>query len=186
MNTRASVRECPPKTQALFLVGFMGAGKSSVGQILGQRLGWAFEDLDEPIQQREGRSIEQIFSESGEAFFRHLENQTLRQVIAELGSVPRVVALGGGAFVQPENIALLKNSGIPTVFLDGPVDELFERCREQGRSRPLRSDLRLFRELYEARRENYLTASLHVDTSGKDVETVAADVIQALGQRKYL
>ena len=64
MNTRAPVRECAPNTQALFLVGFMGAGKSSVGLILGQRLGWAFEDLDERIQQREGRSIEQIFEES--------------------------------------------------------------------------------------------------------------------------
>jgi shikimate kinase len=181
MNTRASVRECASNTQALFLVGFMGAGKSSVGQILGQQLGWAFEDLDERIQQREDRSIEQIFDESGELYFRRVEHETLREVIAELGNTPRVVALGGGAFAQPENIGLLQKAAVPTVFLDGSVDELFQRCQEQGRLRPLRSDLELFRRLYEARRGHYLTASLRIDTSGKDVQAVASEVAEALG-----
>jgi len=181
MNTRASVPESAPKAQALFLVGFMGAGKSSVGQILGKRLGWMFEDLDERIQKNEGRSIEEIFAESGELFFRHVEHAALRQVIAELGATPRVVALGGGAFAQPGNIALLEKAAVPTVFLDGPVDELFLRCQEQGRPRPLRSDLELFRKLYEARRGHYMTASVRVDTSGKSVETVVDEVAKAIG-----
>jgi shikimate kinase len=181
MNTRAFVRECAPKTQALFLVGFMGAGKSSVGELLGQRLGWPFEDLDLRIQQRDGRSIEQIFAESGEAFFRRIEHEALRKVVDELGSNPRVIALGGGAFAQPENIQLLKSAGAPTVFLDGSVDELFRRCQDQGRPRPLRSDLDLFRKLYDARRGHYMSASLRVDTSGKDVAAVASEVAEALG-----
>ena len=181
MNTRASVPEGALKAQALFLVGFMGAGKSSVGQILGKRLGWMFEDLDERIQKNEGPSIEQIFAESGELFFRHAEHAALCQVIAELGAAPRVVALGGGAFAQAENIALLEKAALPTVFLDGPVDELFLRCQEQGRARPLRSDLELFRKLYEARRRHYMTASIRVDTSGKSVEKVVDDVAEALG-----
>src|ERR1043166_4912295 len=100
MNSRASVRECTPKTQALFLVGFMGAGKSSVAELLGQRLGWPFEDLDVRIQQRDGRSIEQIFAESGEQYFRRIEHEALRAVVDELGTNPRVIALGGGAFAQ--------------------------------------------------------------------------------------
>jgi len=181
MNTRVSVPECAQKVRALVLVGFMGAGKSSVGEILGRRLGWAFEDLDERIQQREGRSIEQIFAESGELFFRRVEHAALQESIAELGTNPRVVALGGGAFAQPENIALLEKAAVPTVFLDGSVDELFRRCTEQGRPRPLQSDLELFRNLYATRRERYMTASLRVDTSGKDVETVATEVAVALG-----
>jgi shikimate kinase len=181
MNSRASVSECVPKANALVLVGFMGAGKSSVGELLGQRLGWAFEDLDERIQQREGRSIEQIFAESGESYFRRAEYNALRELVAELGNVPRVMALGGGAFAQPENIGLLKQAAVPTVFLDGPVDELFQRCQEQGRPRPLRSDLELFRKLYADRRGHYMTASLRVDTSGKDVNTVASEVAEALG-----
>ncbi|HEY6182431.1 MAG TPA: shikimate kinase [Terriglobales bacterium] len=181
MNTRASVRECAPKTQALFLVGFMGAGKSSVGELLGQRLGWPFEDLDMRIQQRDGRSIEQIFAESGEPFFRRVEHEALREVVSELGGKPRVIALGGGAFAQPENIQLLKRAGVATVFLDGSVDELFRRCQDQGRPRPLRSDLELFRKLYDARREHYLGASLRVDTSAKTIEAVAIEVVDALG-----
>ncbi len=181
MNSRASVHECAPKTQALFLVGFMGAGKSSVGELLGQRLGWPFEDLDLRIQQRDGRSIEQIFAESGESYFRRVEHEALREVVEELGSAPRVVALGGGAFAQPENIQLLKSAGVSTVFLDGSVDELFERCQEQGRSRPLRSDIELFRKLYDARRNHYMSASIRVDTSGKNVARVASEVVEALG-----
>src|ERR1043166_8901466 len=108
MNSRASVHECAPKTQALFLVGFMGAGKSSVGELLGQRLGWPFEDLDIRIQQRDGRSIEQIFAESGEPYFRRVEHMVLCEVVEELGTAPKVIALGGGAFAQPENIEILK------------------------------------------------------------------------------
>jgi len=181
MNTRASVRVSAPKPQALFLVGFMGAGKSSVGELLGRRLGWAFEDLDERIQQRDGRSIEQIFADSGEAYFRHIEHEALREVVDELGTNPRVIALGGGAFAQPENIQLLKSAGLATVFLDGAVEELFRRCQDQGRPRPLRSDLELFRKLYDARREHYLSASLRVDTSAKTVEAVADELVEALG-----
>lgn len=181
MNSRASVRECVPKANALVLVGFMGAGKSSVGEILGRRLGWTFEDLDVRIQQREGRSIEQIFAESGEPYFRRAEHEALRAMVAELGTEPRVVALGGGTFAQPENIEFLKNAAVPTVFLDGEVDELFQRCQEQGRPRPLRSDLELFRKLYADRRKHYMTASLRVDTSGKHVDAVANEVAEALG-----
>lgn len=181
MNSRASVRECAPKTQALFLVGFMGAGKSSVGELLGRRLGWPFEDLDIRIQQRDGRSIEQIFAESGESYFRRIEHEALREIVSELGAKPRVIALGGGAFAQPENIQLLKSAGVATVFLDGPVDELFRRCQDEGRPRPLRSDLDLFRKLYDARREHYLGASLRVDTSAKTIEAVAGEVVEALG-----
>src|SRR5579862_7206074 len=93
--------------RAVVLVGFMGAGKSSVGAALSRRLGWPFEDLDERIQAREQRSIEQIFRESGEAEFRRLEHQALRSLVGELDSA-KVVALGGGAFAQAINASLLE------------------------------------------------------------------------------
>ena len=175
------MREPAPKTRALFLVGFMGAGKSSVGRILGHKLGWSFEDLDERIQRRDGRSIEQIFSESGEQFFRRVEHEALREVVSELGNNPRVVALGGGAFAQPGNISLLEESRVVTVFLDGAVDELFQRCLQEQRERPLLKDLELFRKLYEDRRSHYMMASLRIDTAGRDVESVASEVEKALG-----
>jgi len=174
----------PPEARSswlIVLVGFMGAGKTSVGKILGQRLGWAFEDLDDRIQAREGRSIEQIFQESGEAEFRRLETAALRDLVAELGCASRVVALGGGAFVQPENARLLEQSGAHVVFLDGSADELFRRCQQEQKSRPLRRDARQFRELYDQRRPFYLTAALRVDTDGKDPDTVAGEVTCSLG-----
>jgi shikimate kinase len=167
--------------QTVFLVGFMGAGKSSVGRALSLRLGWGFEDLDDRIQVREARSIAQIFSESGEVGFRRAETEALRELISELGSSSRVVGLGGGAFVQGENAALLSQTGAPIVFLDAPVDELFRRCLQEQVQRPLRQDREKFHELYEARRPLYMTGTVLVETSGRSVEAVADEVIRLLG-----
>ena len=80
----------------------MGAGKTSVGKALSQDLGWPFEDLDDRLESREGRTVEQIFRESGEQAFRRAETAALRELLDELGPAPKIVALGGGAFVQRE------------------------------------------------------------------------------------
>jgi shikimate kinase len=167
--------------RAVFLVGFMGAGKTSVGRVLSRKLGWLFEDLDDRIQTREQRSIEQIFQQSGEAVFRSMEQAALHSLIGELSvSPPRIVALGGGAFAHAGNAALLEEAGFFAIFLDAPVEELFRRCQEQGLQRPLRRDLERFRQLYETRRPCYLKAALRIETGGKDVERVAAEVISCL------
>jgi shikimate kinase len=167
-----------PRT--VFLVGFMGAGKTSVGAALGRKLGWPFEDLDDRIEAQERRSIEDIFQKSGELAFREKEHAALRSLIRELGTSPRVVAVGGGAFAQANNAALLDEAGFPVIFLDAPAEELFRRCQEQKLSRPLRSNLEEFRRLYEARRPCYLKAAVRIETSGKDVEKVAAEAIESL------
>jgi shikimate kinase len=175
----SAAERAPVRT--VFLVGFMGAGKSSVGRALSLRLGWGFEDLDDRIQARAARSIGQIFRESGEAGFRRAEADALHELIGELGSSPRVVGLGGGAFVQSENAALLAQTQAPIVFLDAPVDELFRRCQQEDLERPLRQDQKRFRELYEARRAHYLTGTLRIETAGKSVDAVAAEVACLLG-----
>jgi shikimate kinase len=161
----------------------MGAGKSSVGAALSRHLGWPFEDLDQRIQAREQRSIEQIFRQSGEGAFRQLEHAALRSLVGEVGASARVVALGGGAFTQPNNAELLEEAGWSTVFLDAPVDELFRRCQQQQLERPLRGDVKEFHRLYEDRRPCYLKAGIRIETSGKDVEEVAAEAIVRLGLR---
>ena len=166
--------------RTVFLVGFMGAGKSSVGRALSLCLGWGFEDLDDRIQAREGRSIGQIFRESGEAGFRRAETAALRELVGELGSHPRVVGLGGGAFVQTENAALLAQTQAPLVFLDAPVEELFRRCGQEKVERPLQQDWERFRQLYEARRPHYMTGTVLVETAGKSVDAVAAEVARLL------
>jgi len=165
----------------VFLVGFMGAGKTSVGRALGQRLGWSFEDLDDRIQQREGRSIPEIFQVSGEVEFRRMETAALRELLAEASTKPRIVALGGGAFAQQENVDQIQQAAATVVFLDGPAEELFRRCEQEQCERPLQRELKQFRELYDQRRPVYLKATRRVDTQGKDVEKVVAEVACCLG-----
>jgi len=167
----------------------MGAGKSSVGRALGQRLNWVFEDLDDRIEAREGRTVAEIFRDSGESEFRRAEHAALEHVLRELrGGGARIIALGGGAFVQKENAALLKRSGVPTVFLDAPVEELWQRCctqaRETGAERPLLRSQEQFRELYETRSRSYSKASLKIQTSARAVETIAAEIANTLGLGK--
>jgi len=170
-----------PEIRAVFLVGFMGAGKTSVGRALSRRLGWDFEDLDDRIQAREQRTIDEIFERSGEAYFRRAEHEALRELIVGLSSSPRVIALGGGAFAQAHNARLLAEGGFLTIFLDAPIEELFRRCQQEPVERPLRRDLQQFRELNEQRRPSYLKAALRIETSGKDIEMVAAEAARCLG-----
>lgn len=166
----------------VFLVGFMGAGKSSVGRALSHQLGWRFEDLDERIEEREGRKIGQIFREQGEAHFRRLEQSALLELLTAMeDSPPAVVALGGGTFVRPEPASLIRATGAPTIFLDVPCDELWQRCLGEDGERPLAGDEHQFRQLYEARLPLYLGATLRVENSGKSVEEVAGEIWNALG-----
>jgi shikimate kinase len=174
---------------ALFLVGFMGAGKTSVGRALAGRLNWTFEDLDERIERREQRTVSEIFRDSGEPEFRRAEHAALQSVLEEIRSgAVKIVALGGGAFVQEQNSALLRASGVPTVFLDAPVEELWQRCctqaNEAGTERPLLRSIDEFRQLYEARRPGYLRASLGVQTGHRTLDEIASEIAEALALKK--
>ena len=179
------------KLRAVVLIGFMGAGKSSVGRALGQHLGWTFDDLDEWIERRERRTIAEVFRESGEAEFRRAEHAALKELLDELrAGAGKVVALGGGAFAQKRNARLIEAAGVPTVFLDASEEELWRRCRQQaerqGIERPLLGSRESFRELYESRRSHYMRAFFKQDTGGKSVEQIAAEVVRALGLDRSL
>jgi shikimate kinase len=173
------------KARAVVLIGFMGAGKSSVGRALGEQLGWPFEDLDERIERREKRTVPEIFRESGESGFRRAEHAALAELLDELrAGAARIVALGGGAFAQKNNARMIEDTDIPTLFLDANVEELWRRCEhqtgQQGVERPLAKSLETFRELYNARKPHYLKASVRHETGGKTVEEIAAEVIHSL------
>lgn len=171
----------------IVLVGFMGAGKTTVGRDLAKRLQCHFLDLDDEIVESSRRSIPEIFRESGEIGFRELERLTLRELVTGLNA-PRgrgkkgfILAIGGGAFVQPENATLLREHGYISVFLDAPLEELRRRCAPQAAARPLFRDANLFRQLYERRRRSYMTADVRVDTAGKTPAQIAAEVATSLG-----
>lgn len=171
------------RVSGIFLVGFMGAGKTTVGRALAQSLGWPFIDLDHRIEIMEGLAVVEIFRQHGERGFREREHQALRAVVLEVSrGMPAVVALGGGAFVQSENYELMASADRPSVFLDAPVEELWRRCSVAGEpARPLRTDPNEFRALHEKRRAHYLRSTLRVETDDKTISQIAQEVLNKLG-----
>ena len=166
---------------AIFLVGFMGAGKTSVGRALADSLRWRFVDLDERIIARTERTVVEIFAQDGEAAFRQMEHNELRVLVGEVQSENTVVSLGGGAWTQPANVDLLQRSSLPVIFLDAPVEELWRRCAPEQGLRPLLKNEKGFRELYLTRRPSYLDGTLRVETHERSVEEVAQHITLLLG-----
>ena len=177
----ASAFERQKPVRAVFLVGFMGAGKTSVGRALSRRLGWRFEDLDDRIQAREGRSVSEIFQQSGEAGFRQAERAALAELLElQQNGTELIAALGGGAFAQKAIADLLAESGAMTVFLDALPEELWRRCGTDVVERPLRREETEFRRLYDVRRPRYLQATVKVDTSGKAIAEIVHEIASLL------
>jgi shikimate kinase len=169
--------------RAVFLVGFMASGKTTVGQELARRLNWDFVDLDARIEARERQTIPEIFRDRGEPGFRLAESSALRELTEALERDTHerstVVALGGGTFAQPENVKLLH--GWPSVFLDAPPDELWRRSMEDDSKRPLRKDDPTeFARLHECRLPFYRQATVTVVTSGKDPASLCAEIERTL------
>lgn len=162
----------------IFLLGFMGSGKTTVGQKLAQRLGWRFFDLDGTIERNLNCTIAQIFAERGEPFFRQVEHETLREFLAGAPQGPAsVVALGGGTFAQPQNFHLIRLSAGVTLWLRCSTEELLFRCATMT-NRPLFRDETSFRQLYEQRLPFYQQADYTVDTEGRSPEDVVDGIIR--------
>jgi shikimate kinase len=186
MPTARPNRETPgdqshEPVRAIFLVGFMGAGKTTIGRALSESLGWRFEDLDDRIRAREQRSIPEIFAQSGEAEFRRSELAALRELLDEVHfGPPTIAALGGGAFVQNEIAKLLEASGCLTIFLDAPVEELWRRCSVDGVARPLQREKSEFEQLYQNRRPYYLRARLRIETGSRGIPEIVEQITGSL------
>jgi shikimate kinase len=165
----------------VILVGFMGAGKSSVGRILARRLGRCFVETDEMITATEGRSIPEIFAEKGEAHFRALEDEAVRLLALKHGEV---IATGGGLPCGEGRLQALRAVGT-VVWLAGDFATLYERALRGGDRPMLRGKSREQAEaLYEGRRPFYSQADLSVETTGLNPDQVAARVVAALSARQ--
>ncbi len=166
------------RTPGLYLVGFMGSGKSTVGRVLADRLGWTFCDVDESIETAEHHTIPEIFEQYGEERFRQIETEAVRTCVYRVrAGCPTVAALGGGAFVREENYDLLEDHGV-TIWLDCPLDIVRKRL-EGCQHRPLARDPDKLIELYKTRRAGYARADYRVEIVSDDA-AVTADAIEAL------
>ncbi len=164
------------RTPGLYLVGFMASGKTTVGRALADRIGWPFADLDSEIEAREGKAIAQIFSDQGEAAFREIEARLLREHVRRIETgQPCVLALGGGAFVQPANWELLTNNGI-SLWLDCPLDRIMHRLGDDT-TRPLAAQANGLGPLYEQRRPLYSRADYRVEVDTEDLGVLLARIL---------
>jgi shikimate kinase len=161
----------------VILVGFMGAGKSVCGRLLARRLGRCFVETDDMIVAGEGRSIPEIFRESGEARFRQLEADTIESLKLKSGDV---IATGGGMPCRDGRMELLRELGT-VVWLDGDVRELHERAGRIGNRPMLESrSMAEVEELYRSRQPYYRRAHITIDTTGIGADQVVARILAAL------
>jgi shikimate kinase len=165
------------RTPGIFIVGFMGSGKSTVGRLLAEEIGWRFVDLDDDIEHSERRTVSEIFATSGEEEFRRIEHEAIQNRVRSIRrGVPTVLALGGGAFTRPENIDLLRENGI-TIWID--VDYEIAKKRVQAcERRPLARDPERFERLYHERRKFYSQAEYHVPVHVNDSRVALADILK--------
>lgn len=165
----------------LFLTGFMGSGKTTVGRLVAERLRRPFADTDELVEARAGAAIASLVSREGEAAFRRLERRCLETLLGDDGDAGLVVATGGGLWLAAPARRLMLARGV-VLWLDVPLDEARRRVGE-GPDRPLwpARDRIALRELYERRRAAYALASRRIDASGPPAE-VAGRVMGALGR----
>ena len=159
----------------LYLVGFMGAGKSTIARAAGRRLGWRVEDIDERIEARERRSVASIFAQNGEAYFRQLERQVLGELLPQRHVI---IATGGGTFVEPDNRALMLSDGA-VAWLDVPLGQVLKRVPNDGR-RPLAADRTAMEQLYLRRQLAYAEAHVRIDSS-RPVQEVVELLLEWIG-----
>ena len=160
------------------LAGFMGSGKTTVGQQLARQLAWRFVDLDDRIEDAAGLKISEFFERHGEPSFRLLEAAQLRAALGRALELrePAVLALGGGTYAQPGAPEFLKAQAVPVIWLDSPVETLLARCMTMT-SRPLFRDESSFRALHAQRLPSYQLADHRVD-SAREPSLVVTDILR--------
>lgn len=176
-GTTGSANDHASGAGRIYLVGFMAAGKSTVGSALASELNYRFVDLDRLIEDREGLRVHQIFERHGEDQFRDLEHECLRQTEARENVV---IATGGGTMTFERNRAVIGRLGL-SIWLDPPLRELLERLERGGRSkRPMFRGRQHARALYHSRRDAYRMADMRIETVSRDTADVVAARIAAL------
>ena len=169
----------------IFLVGFMASGKSRTGEILSRLIGWELVDADVELANRAGRSIREIFEEDGEAAFRDLERSLIQELASDYG---KVIAAGGGAFVDPDNQGQMLNNGLVVCLRAEPatIHRRITQAESGGAAaRPLLAGappLERIEALLGQRAEAYSRAHYSIDTDLLTSEQVAQEVLNVLNE----
>jgi shikimate kinase len=160
----------------IVITGFMGCGKSRVAGAVARRLDVAMVDLDDRITQRTGRSPAQLIVEEGEAAFRVVETDTLREVLRN--GEAQVIALGGGAWIQETNRRLVDEYGCTSVWLDAPFELCWSRIEASDEDRPLGRTREQAFSLYEQRRPVYQLAEVHIPVREENFEDLVSRLVR--------
>ena len=163
----------------IFLIGFMGAGKSTVAKELKDKLNMKLVEMDARIEHEQGMSISKIFEKSGESHFRDIESRLIL-TIGDEGDT--IVSCGGGVVVRPENIDYMKKSGV-VVFLSASPETVYERVKDST-NRPILNghmNVEYIAELMEKRRALYeKAADIRIETDGKNIGQICDEIIAAV------
>lgn len=174
------------RNKRIYLTGFMGSGKSTIGPILANTLGYGFVDIDKAIEQQTGKTVRQIFKDPGEEYFRTLEREVIQEL---LGKEHIVISLGGGTIADPINFPLIRASGI-LVYLKTAPEHLFKRLHHKS-DRPILVDiagdrlteealrLRIY-ELYTRREQFYEQADIVIATDEHKVGITVDQIVKRL------
>ncbi|MDC0035460.1 shikimate kinase [Chloroflexi bacterium] len=173
----------------IYLTGFSGTGKSTVGNVLASMMGKCFVDIDLIIEEKEGKSIPDIFMGDGEEYFRSVESECLRQTSARSEII---VSTGGGVPVSEKNIEIMENSGV-VVWLKATPETILKRLTVQSQETGVNNDrpmlvseqpIERIAKLLKSRQNAYQKSNLSVDTNGKNPETVAKEIYRSLSDWK--
>jgi len=155
----------------IYIIGFMGSGKSTIGSVLAERMDRPFYDLDDLIEEGQERTISEIFESQGEEYFRKLESETL---VLNPPSEPCVMALGGGTFVSKVNRDYISKQGV-SVWLKIPLRLARRRCRD-SQHRPLARNPEQWDSLFRSREKIYQLADIPVEVKGKSPQQICAEI----------
>ena len=165
------------------IVGLMGVGKTTVGARLADRLQYYFVDCDREIEDRERKSVAEIFTQNGEKYFRDLEEKVIEEIIGR--GEETVLSLGGGAFMSEKTQQILKETAI-TIWLEAPIEEILHRIGKKN-NRPLlnqKNKREILEELVEKRYPIYATADLKFSTNNTGGEYILKKIIQQINELK--
>lgn len=166
----------------IYIMGYMGSGKSTVGQLLATHLGYDFIDYDQYISKKEGMTISEIFDKKGEIYFRKKEAAYLKEVLQE-SATKKIVSLGGGTPCYGNNLQDIKESGVMSIYLNVPVSDLTERLWEAKEERPLVASQETKEALEEFVRKHLFERGFYYNQASKVIkvkEQSASDIVEEI------